>query len=244
MAISPSIGSPSHHRRPELCLLSDDPPAVRGGGEAQRLADAHAWLVERALARLAAWWPEEVDPQSLRQVGRQALVHAAGRVADPADLPPRALEAVEEALRRRLCSDAWYAHAISRRLQPLCAAWRGALLAGRAPTDHLLCMRLYLVPAELATRFRETALIMALDPAALLPPGRDLATVLPETITQLPDAQQLVTALYFEECMTFEEIGRVMGTPAVRVQELMGRAGTAIFARAGQSRWATRVVSA
>lgn len=244
MATSPFVGSPSPHRRPELCLPTDDPPAVRGPGEARRLADAHAWLVERALARLAAWWPQDVDPPSLRQVGRPALVHAAGQVADPVELPRRALDAVDHALRRRLRSDAWYADAISRRLQPLCAACRGALLAGRAPTDHLLCMRLYLVPAEPATRFLETALIVALDPAALLPAGRDLATVLPEAITQLPDAQQLVTALYFEECMTFDEIGKVMAAPAVHAQELMGRAATAIFARAGQSAWATRAVSA
>lgn len=244
MAVSPSPGLSCNFSRTALRLLTDDPPLARPRADAERLAEAHAWLAARALDRLAAWWPEGVDLPALRRVADRALVEAAATVARPEELPHAALDQIEDALRAHLRRGEWYAQATSRRLWSLCAAWRGALLVGRPPTDHLLCARLHLPIAELRLRFLEVALVFAIDPPALLPAGRGLAGALADTIAGLPADEQLVAALYVEECMTFDEIGKVMAAPAGHAQELLGRAATAIVSRAGLAAWAARVVSA
>jgi len=244
MAVTPPTHSRSRHPQPALRLLTDEPAPLRSLAEVERLASAHSWLAERMLDRLAAWWPDGIDLPGLRRAAHHALVQAAASVARPEELSRHALDRVEDALRTRLRSGEWYAQAMSRRLWPLCAAWRGALLAGRPPSDHLLCARLHLAPADLCGRFLEMALVFAIDPPALLPAGLGLGAVLADTITDLPSDQQLVAALYVEECMTFDEIGKVMSEPAGRAQELLGRAATAIVSHAGLSAWAARVVSA
>lgn len=244
MAVSASPGLNCDCPRSALRLLTDDASLARPRADAERRAEAHAWLAARALDRLAACWPEGVDVPELRRVADRALVEAAATVTHPEELPHAALDQIEDALRAHLRGGAWYAQATSRRLPSLSTAWRGALLVGRPPTDHLLCARLHLPLAELRLRFLEVAVIFAIDPRVLLPAGGELIGALADTITDLPADQQLVAALYVEECMTFDEIGRVMTVSAGHAQELLGRAATAIVSQAGLAAWAARVVSA
>lgn len=244
MTATPSPGASLGHGHPEVCLLADEAPCVNAAPEAVELADRHAWLIARALDRLGAWWPQEVDLPGLRDVAYRAFIEAAALAPTPEGLPEYALNRIEQTLRSRLRSSPWYARARDGRFEALHAAWRGALLAGRPPTDHLLSTRLHLSPVALRERFLEGALVFAIDPARLLPATCELAPVLADAITELPADQQLAAALYLEECLTFDEVGSVMAIPAIDAQELFGRAAMAILARARLWTWEARRVSA
>lgn len=225
---------------PRLRLLDDsDLPPVLARDErvAAELAQQHAWLVERMLARIAARWPEELDQDWVAGHAVVALRRAAATVEHEEDLPIAGVRAIEERLRTLLGGTEWYREAMLSRARPLCEAWRGVVLSGRELGDHTLRGRLKLSREELAERFVELATVFAVEPAALLPAGVDLQEGIGAAIGGLPGEQQLVVSLYFERQFTLAEIAQVLDMLPVRVQELLGRAAAAISGEAALSMW-------
>lgn len=201
------------------------------------MVEQHMWLVERMIERIAAVWPESIDHAWLTAHGTAALRHAvlcANKVEDQQTL---SVKAIGDRLRQLLIGTAWYREAMLERARPLCAAWRGAIMAGREPTDDTLCSILHLTRSDLPERFIEFATVFAAEPAALLPCQRDEGWGAHEITLQLPNDQQLVCSLYFERQLTLTEIARVMGQDERRVQELFGRAAVALVVDSMLSRW-------
>lgn len=229
------MAEPYRSEESHLRYLSEaDPPpgAERDPRVASKLAEEHVWLVDRMTARVAARWPEEVDAAWVRSHAMVALRHAASRVADEQDLPVEGVRAIHERLRTLLGGTQWYREAMLGRARPLCEAWRGAILAGREPSDHTLCQRLRLSREELAQRFVELATVFAVEPAALMPGEMDLTEGIALAVGSLDNEQRLVASLYFQQQLTLPEIAEVLGALPVRVQELLGRAAATICGEA------------
>ncbi len=235
--------------RPQVHLryLEDDPaPLVlrRHPEAARRLAAEHAWLIDRISDRLAVVWPEGLDPEWVRQEAWLELQRVAACVERSEEMAEAAAEVVDGRVRDLVAGSEWYRQAMVGLVRPLCEAWRGAWLAGRRPTDRMLCTRLRLDATQLGRRFMEAALAFVIDPAALLPPGMDARYGIADLVAELPVGEQLATALYYHQELTLREIGEVMGFAPERVQELLGRAAMCLVARAGLAEWASRTLSA
>jgi len=231
----------------ELRLLGDeDRPLVlhRHPLAVMQLAAEHEWLIDRVMQRLAAWWPEEIDRRRLRREAMIALQQTAACVRRVEDLPEAAVGALDRRIRHLLTESECYGQAIVERLRPLYEAWRGAIIAGREPSDHTLISRLRLSAPHLTERFMEMAVTFAVDPAAMLPAGVDARYGIADILMALPTDQQLTAALYCHQELNFPEIARVLGIAPEEAQELFGRAATGIVAQAGLSEWAGRALTA
>jgi len=228
-----SVGS---HLR-YLCETDAPPGLRRDPAVAAELTEQHEWLVDRAIARMAARWPQDVDQAWLHGHATVALTRATASVEDEADLPEAGVLAISERLRTLLVGTEWYREAMLGRARPLCEAWRGAVLAGREPTDRTLCARLHISQPELTERFVELATVFAVEPAGLMPGGRELDEGVAMAIGGLPGDQQLVVSLYFEQQFTLAEIARVLNMLPVRAQELLGRAAATIAGEATLAEW-------
>ncbi|MFW5868996.1 MAG: hypothetical protein ACOCX2_14320 [Armatimonadota bacterium] len=231
---------PSH--QPHLRYLDegDGPPVVeRDPHLVAELAEEHLWLIDRLTERIAARWPEGIDAGWVRSHAGVALRRAAASVEDPEDLPIEGVRAIQERLRTLLGGTEWYREAMLARARPLCEAWRGAVLAGRDPTDQTLCSRLRISREELAERFIELATVFAVEPAALLPGDVDLREGIAVAAGSMDGEQRLIISLYFEQQLTLMEIAEVLKLLPVRVQELFGRAAAAIAGEANLSIWPT-----
>ncbi len=203
-------------------------------------AEEYAWLVERVLGRFAVQWPEGVDVQRLCEQATAVLGQVMAANESPDEGTPSAAEAVEARLTDLLAASEWYRQAVVSRARPLCDAWKGALLAGREPTDHLLKSWLHLSDVELTERFVEMAIVFAVEPAALLPGNPDLHTTLSEAVADLPPEQQLVTGLYFQGALTLPEIADVMSIAPVEAQGLLGRSTTTLVGETALANWPGR----
>jgi hypothetical protein len=210
------------------------------GGIVPEHAEEYAWLVERAMGRFAVQWPEEIDVERLCE--QTAAVLGQAMVGDDGSGEGAASEAtaVEARLTDLLAGSEWYRQAVVGRARPLCDAWKGALLAGREPTDHLLKSWLCLGDVELTERFLEMAIVFAVEPAALLPFDADLHITLSEAVVDLPPEQQLVTGLYFQEALTLSEIADVMSIEPVEAQSLLGRSATTLVGETALANWPGR----
>lgn len=231
---------PYHAREPHLRYLGEDespPVAERDARVAAELAEEHAWLVERLTSRIAVRWPGAIDADWVRSHAAVALRRAAASVECERDLPIAGVQAMQERLRTLLGGTEWYRQAMIGRVRPLCEAWRGAVIAGREPTDQTLCARLKLSMSELAERFVELAVVFAVEPAALLPGDIELREGIALAGAGLDARQQLVISLYFEQQLTLPEIADVLGLLPVRAQELLGRAAAAIAGEATLAMW-------
>ncbi len=219
----------------------DEPDAPTGlrreAAVASELAEQHAWLVDRMIARIAARWPPDIDLAWLHGHAAVALTRAAASVEDEADLPEAAIAAISERLRTLLAGTEWYREAMLGRARPLCEAWRGAVLAGREPTDRTLCARLHISRPELTERFVELAIVFAIETAGLMPGGWELEKGVAMATGGLGREEQLVVSLYCEQGFTPAEIARVLDMLPVRAQELLGRAAAAIAGEATLAEW-------
>lgn len=235
-----SLSKPYRVREPHLRYIEEGntpPVAERDRRVAAELAEEHAWLVERLTSRIAVRWPAEIDPDWVRSHAAVALRRAAASVESERDLPIVGVQAMQERLRTLLGGAEWYREAMIGRVRPLCEAWRGAVIAGREPTDQTLCARLKLSVSELGERFVELAAVFAVEPAALLPGDAELREGIAMASAGLDAQQQLVLSLYFEQQLTLPEIADVLGVLPVRAQELLGRAAAAIAGEATLAMW-------
>lgn len=225
-----------------LRYLGDEQmPPVRDAEAARAIAHEHAWLIERALGRLAARWPEQIDPCQLREGANEVLGELALVVERPDELAETAAEQIAQRIAGLLSGSEWYREAMMGRARPLCDAWAGALIAGREPTDHLLVSWLRLDETGLREHFLETAVVFAVEPAALLRPCADLQPQLQAPPGNLPSDQQLAAALYFCEQLTYEEIGTVLSVTAEHAQGLLGRYAMTLVGETVIATWPGRL---
>lgn len=223
----------------------DAPPGLRRDPQvAAELAEAHVWLVDRMTERIAARWPEGIEVGWVRGHAMVALKRVAARIEDEDDLPVAGVRAVRERLRTLLGGTEWYREAMLGRARPLCEAWRGAVLAGREPTDRTLCARLRVAADELTSRFVELATVFAVEPVALLPGDCEVMEGVALAIGAMPGDQQLVTSLYFNQQLTLAEIGQVLDVLPVHAQELLGRSAAAIAGDALLAEWPAQAMRA
>lgn len=220
-----------------LDAAEDEQAAQRPSQQTTELAEKHAWLVERLIGRVAARWPDAIDADWVSGHAAVALRRAAANVEEEEDLPLAGVRAIQERLRTLLGGTEWYREAMLGRVRPLCEAWRGAVLAGREPTDRTLCARLHLSEEELAERYVELATVFAVEPTALLPHDVGLTESLAAAVGGLDGDEQLVLSLYFHQQLTLAEIGEILDLLPVRVQELLGRGAVAIVGEATLSSW-------
>jgi len=227
---------------PHLRYLGSDtePQPVADPLAAAVMARQHEWLCERMLARIASRWPRQIDLEWLRNHAGAALIQAAASVDRAQDLPGGGAATILERLRTLLAGTQWYREAMTARARPLCEAWRSMLLSGRQPTDRLLCTRLHLSAPDLTERFVEVATVFAVEPAGLMPGGRELHEGIAIAVGGLPGGQQLAVSLYFEQGFTIAEIARVLEVLPVRAQELLGRAAVTIAGEAALADWPFR----
>ena len=191
------------------------------------------------MGRIAAIWPEEIDLAALRQEATAVLREVARAVEKPDDLALTAAPMIDQRLTDLLAGSEWYRNTIIAHTRPLCDAWRGATLAGREPTDHLLRSWLHLSESGLDERFLEMAVVFAIEPAALLPRHAD-PDALEVALCALPPAERLVTALYFQEQITLGEVSGAMKITPEEAQRLLGRSATALAGHVALASWPGR----
>lgn len=234
-----TVPSPSH-----LNYLGSEGEASiprRNAAEAGRIVLDHAWMIERAMGRIAAHWPGEIQLDPLYEQATMALREVARSAETPGEVAEIAAEAIEQSLTAGLAESDWYRDAVVTRARPLCDAWAGALLAGREPTDHLLCSWLRLSTPSLRDRYLEMAVVFAVQPSALLRNDADIQARLEQSLSNLPGDQQLVTSIYFQDDITFAEIAQVMRISAEQAQCLLGRSAMALVGETALVTWPGRI---
>jgi RNA polymerase sigma factor for flagellar operon FliA len=214
-----------------------------------RLVMEHVGLVKAMASRLANRLPPQVEVSELVSVGVLGLIDAAGRFRPSLGVPFSAFArrrihgAMLDSLRgldwapravRKLRRDVDAAIATLRfqlGREPEAADIAGALDVSEAEYERMLDR---LKSAELAT-IRQSAtgedgrssLDVEIEPSEG-PHARlereEMRRLLARAITELPDRERQILALYYDEELTLAEIGEVIGVGESRVSQLRSQA--------------------
>jgi RNA polymerase sigma factor for flagellar operon FliA len=213
-----------------------------------QLVMSHVGLVKVMASRLANRLPPQVEVNELISVGVLGLIDAAGRFKPNLGVPFSAFArrriqgALLDSLRgldwapralRKLRRDVDGAIGTLRRTlgrEPEAADIAAALKVTEADYDKMLDQ---LRSAELATIRQSSAvegrsaLEIEIEPSEW-PHARlerkELAGLLARAVSELPDRERQILALYFEEELTLAEIGEVIGVGESRVSQLRTQA--------------------
>jgi len=215
----------------------------------------HADLVRRIAHHLAARLPASVEVDDLIQAGMIGLIEAS-RSYDPdqgASFETYASIRIRGAMIDEIRRGDWVPRSVHRRARDAAAAVREIeQTTGRAATPQEVAARLdmslpeYLRLLEDASRGQVLSLDshvedhgevqvhsgaptpqQALERADF---GRELAAA----IGQLPEREQLVLSLYYEQELNLKEIGAVLGVSESRVCQIHGQAVLRLRARLSQ----------
>jgi RNA polymerase sigma factor for flagellar operon FliA len=236
---------------PELAELWRAYIAHRDETARQKLIIHYAWLVRHVLGRLAVALPSTLDFDDLLGHGTVALVeavdrfepdrgvrfetYAAQRIRGAILDAVRAMDTVSRPARRRM---RWLSDATVQLSRAL----------GRVPSDEELAEFLGVNVSELWRHYRHlgTSLI-SLDAVPVIDdeeaaPNHEVYAdarqvdpadaavrsewvgVIREAIGELPEREQLVLALYYNEGLNLREIGEVLGLSESRVCQLHSKA--------------------
>ena len=152
----------------------------------------------------------------------------------------RTLRRVVSGIRNWARGSSWFARAVPRRVDPLCASQA----AGTAGPDEAIVAELDIEGRELQERFTEAGLVFGVGPELMLPhlsvacagsagpedQQQSTRVMLADTISARPIEQRRVLTLYFQQNLSFPEIAELTDLPPARVQELYGRAAVCIRA--------------
>jgi RNA polymerase sigma factor for flagellar operon FliA len=239
---------------------SDAYAEVAGYGHARAseedLVKQHAPLVKRLAHHLAGRLPDSVQIDDLIQAGMLGLLEAARRFrADAgARFETYATTRIRGAMVDALRPSDWTPRSVSRRARELAeAVQRVEHRLGRAATDAEIMAELGLDADAYhqATRDVAASRVLSLDelaeaggangepadpatPEAAADRG-GLRALLAKAIRGLPEREQQVLALYYDEELNLREIGQVLGVSESRVCQIHGQALARLRARTGAS---------
>lgn len=210
------------------------------------VVERHADLVRRIAHHLAARLPASVEIDDLVQAGMLGLIEAARNFESDqgASFETYASIRIRGAMIDEIRKGDWTPRSVHRRTRAAAEASRRIEQArGRAATGGEIAEALGLEPEEYA-RLLEDAVsgqVLSLDShiedhgemsvpvAATDSPERDLQAAefrwaLAAAIGQLPEREQLVLSLYYEQELNLREIGAVLGVSESRICQIHGQA--------------------
>lgn len=200
-------------------------------------------LVKFVAGRVGAGLPSSVDPGDLVGSGVFGLIDAIERYDDERGVKfetfavPRIKGAIYDALRQL----DWVPRSVRTRAKEVERAFSNLEhQLGRAPSDEELAEALRISPDELASWLAaiasttigplDRAIAAGAEPAELDGPGSDapharveddeLGRMMRDEIRKLPEREKLVLSLYYDEGMTLDEIGDVLGVTKSRVSQI------------------------
>ena len=224
-------------------------------GPLLEVVERHTELVRRIAHHLAARLPASVEIDDLVQAGMLGLIEAASNFDSEqgASFETYASIRIRGAMIDEIRKGDWTPRSVHRRSREAAEAIRRIEQAtGRAATGAEVARALGLSPEEYA-RLLEDAVsgqVLSLDShledhgEAHLPcdsaaaPDRQVVAEefrrhLADAIGRLPEREQLVLSLYYEQELNLKEIGAVLGVSESRVCQIHGQAMLRLRARLG-----------
>lgn len=202
----------------------------------------YASLVKFVAGRLGAGLPRSVDTGDLVSAGVFGLMNAIDRF-DPeqgAKFETYAIPRIRGAILDGLRSLDWVPRSVrsrSRQIQDAIAALEHQL--GRAPTDEEIAAELQIEVAELEKWLADVAAgsvgpldHVAMDaapsqsetqPGSALEEG-ELRDAMRVEISKLPEREQAVLVLYYDDGLTLAEIGEALGVTESRISQIHAKA--------------------
>ncbi|MDX2380546.1 MAG: FliA/WhiG family RNA polymerase sigma factor [Acidimicrobiia bacterium] len=204
-------------------------------------------LVKFVAGRVGAGLPSSVDPGDLVSNGVFGLIDAIERFDTERGVKfetfavPRIRGAIYDGLRQL----DWVPRSVRTRAKQVERAMAGLEhRLGRAPTDDELADALHIGRAELANWLKsissttigplDRAIAAGIEPVEADGPGsnspvarvedRELSEAMHVEIRKLPEREKLVLSLYYDEGLTLEEIGVVLGVTKSRVSQIHTKA--------------------
>lgn len=224
-------------------------------GSANDLLREHAGLVRKIAWHLKGRLPASVDLNDLIQVGMIGLLEAARNYVPTREVQFEAFAAIRirGAMLDELRRTDWTPRSVYKRLREAMEAMRAVEAdTGRQATEAEVAKRMGITAAEYGQIMSDASRsrVLSLDeegdddegkrfdvgddhagtPATRLEEqGRRVALV--EAIGALPEREQLLMSLYYDEELNLKEIGAVLGVTESRVCQLHGQALTRLRAR-------------
>ncbi|MFC7300868.1 RNA polymerase sigma factor FliA [Cognatiluteimonas weifangensis] len=232
---------------------------AQSNADAAQIVERHAELVRRIAHHLAARLPSSVEVDDLIQAGMLGLIEAARNFqADQgASFETYASIRIRGAMIDEIRRGDWVPRSVHRRYRDVVAATREVeQRTGRAATAQQVAAALGVSLADYHAMLEDAARgqLLSLDEQIEdhdgeprfarhdgLTPQRafeDLAFrgALGEAIAGLPEREQLVLSLYYEQEMNLREIGAVLKVSESRVCQIHGQAMLRLRARLGEWR--------
>ncbi len=226
--------------------------AVQRSASAE-VVERHAELVRRIAHHLAARLPASVEVDDLVQAGMLGLIEAARNFDSDqgASFETYASIRIRGAMIDEIRRSDWTPRSVHRRSREAAEATRRIEQStGRAATGGEIAKALGLGPEDYARLLEDSASgqVLSLDshiedhgevhvPAGpACSPERGLQAAefrraLAGAIEQLPEREQLVLSLYYEQELNLREIGAVLGVSESRVCQIHGQAVLRLRAR-------------
>ena len=200
-------------------------------------------LVKFVAGRIGAGLPSSVEPGDLVSSGVFGLIDAIERfdlergVKFETFAVPRIRGAIYDGLRQL----DWVPRSVRTRAKEVERAMSGLEhRLGRSPTDEELAEALRIGEPELAKWLKsissttigplDRAIAAGAEPAEVEGPGsnsptarvedRELSEAMHHEIRKLPEREKLVLSLYYDEGLTLDEIGEVLGVTKSRVSQI------------------------
>ena len=220
------------------------------------VVERHADLVRRIAHHLAARLPASVEVDDLVQAGMLGLIEAARNFDSEqgASFETYASIRIRGAMIDEIRKGDWTPRSVHRRTREAAEITRQIeQSAGRAATGAEVAQAMGLAPEDYA-RLLEDAVsgqVLSLDShiddhgepnvaagAAYSPERRlqaaEFRQALAAAIGQLPEREQLVLSLYYEQEMNLREVGAVLGVSESRVCQIHGQAMLRLRSRLGE----------
>ncbi|NUS37615.1 MAG: RNA polymerase sigma factor FliA [Lysobacter sp.] len=230
---------------------------AQSNADAARIVERHSELVRRIAHHLAARLPSSVEVDDLIQAGMLGLIEAARNFqADQgASFETYASIRIRGAMIDEIRRGDWVPRSVHRRYRDVVAATREVeQTTGRAATSQEVAAAMGVPLAEYHAMLEDAARgqLLSLDEQAEEHDGeprlarhdgltparafedRAFRTALGEAIGHLPEREQLVLSLYYEQEMNLREIGAVLNVSESRVCQIHGQAMLRLRARLGE----------
>lgn len=215
-----------------------------GAESADEVVRRYAPLVRRTAYHLLSRLPPSVQVDDLVQAGMLGLLDAVGRfdAAREASFKTFAELRIRGAMLDELRHADWVPRSVHRKAREVAAAiGEVERIKGAAALDHEVAEHLGLSLAEYHDRLVDLSGQKLLSVEDLsdgedsLPASRDsspeqllsetqFAAQLAEAIRQLPEREQIVLSLYYDEELNLREIGAVLGVSESRVSQIRSQA--------------------